>query len=76
MSFSECYSSVVFFFPLNTEQKSVFNIFAFSVALHLTVLPQYILVFVFEKFILVFKKASDVSSHRFLTASFYFTVVT
>lgn len=55
MSFSACYHSAVCFFFLSAEQKSVWIYFGPSVS---------------EKFLLVLRKASDASSHTFLTVYF------
>lgn len=57
------------FFP-STEQKYVLNIF---VVLYLTVLIGYILFLMYLKssFLSLLKKASNVSSYRFPTVSFY-----
>lgn len=75
LNWKECHSwhitALLHGFFARTEQKYVLNISALSMVLHLTVLTGYIWFHVFEKFLLVLKKASNVSSYSFLAVSFY-----
>lgn len=75
LNWKECHSRHIIapshgFFP-STEQKCALNISALSVVLRLTTYRIHFVPYVFRKFLLVLKKASNVSSYSFLTVSFY-----